>query len=429
MKKIDRVLCCSLVNHENLFDLDYNNKYSSREAQEFFQLFNETTGLAPFIHSKDLVFTQMSCDEVLFVLISKTETISATEKISLIQFLNSIIKVCRDFIGPLNVDTILTNITLFAEIIDCMLIGGYVHLTDTSKVKGFLSQSYVESKSPVAQSMISHPTLFKLSGSGYHPSTQSTVVPVSQSTKQFSKEEIYVDLIETLDFSTSSTGTTTCTVCGALSINNVSGSQKSVDFQLSAAYSKLIGQESFSAISDSQRFPTQGMLRVEAPPGRSQLMTYTLSTSEPPFSIEVKTNSNGGELISTVRCLVPASIRCLNVSVFFHLEQKPRGVLAIKTLPGQVLSIREEKQAIEWSIPEIMGQTHATAHFKVLPEGKGDVELSNPLSVSFTFEISNYLHSECKLSSVKVNNCKNVKKYIRHLSVAGDCVSKVLVLE
>jgi len=33
------------------FSVD-NNKYSSREAQEFFQLFNETTGLAPFIHSK-----------------------------------------------------------------------------------------------------------------------------------------------------------------------------------------------------------------------------------------------------------------------------------------------------------------------------------------------------------------------------------------
>jgi len=47
--------------------------------------------------------------------------------------------------------------------------------------------------------------------------------------------------------------------------------------------------------------------------------------------------------------------------LFMHVLR----VLAIKTLPGQVLSIREEKQAIEWSIPEIMGQTHATAHFKV----------------------------------------------------------------
>jgi len=45
---------------------------------------------------QDLVFTQMSCDEVLFVLISKTETISATEKISLIQFLNRLAELLQN---------------------------------------------------------------------------------------------------------------------------------------------------------------------------------------------------------------------------------------------------------------------------------------------------------------------------------------------
>jgi len=38
----------------------------------------------------------MSCDEVLFVLISKTETISATEKISLIQFLNRLAELLQN---------------------------------------------------------------------------------------------------------------------------------------------------------------------------------------------------------------------------------------------------------------------------------------------------------------------------------------------
>lgn len=78
--------------------------------------------------------------------------------------------------------------------------------------------------------------IIKLAGTGYQPTQQQKVVPVSQSNTTPVKEEIYIDLIETLDYKLNTTGETTCLVRGVLNSSNVSNGQKQVNFQFKKGY-------------------------------------------------------------------------------------------------------------------------------------------------------------------------------------------------
>lgn len=89
--------------------------------------------------------------------------------------------------------------------------------------------------------MVSLPMfVLQLSGSGYQPSNAAKVVPAVKPVAA-AKEDIYIDLIETLDFSITNTGETTCTVRGVLNASNVTSEQKTISMQLNKYYSKLSG--------------------------------------------------------------------------------------------------------------------------------------------------------------------------------------------
>ncbi|XP_067938904.1 AP-4 complex subunit mu-1-like isoform X2 [Watersipora subatra] len=372
MRKIQRIALCNLRNHESLFDLDFDNVYSLHEIREFFRILSKSQECTPpVISHQDLVFCQKSWDEVLLLLVFKGPTPSASDRVAMIQFCKRFLRVCQDFLGALSIENILANITLLAEIVDSMLIGGFVHLTSTEKIRGFLSQTYtLPTSSPrpflPIYDVFSTAKLAKLTGSGHQPQGRSKVVPVLQPQTQEDKEHIYLDWIETLDYVTGSSGELTCVTRGVVSAKNVSSGQKLVHLQLNKSYSKLIGQHSFTRCVDSSEFNTAGRLQASLALGQTQLMSYQLPSTSPPFLLEARHGSGAGELVVTVHCKVPPAVMCLNSSITFSLHGRSRGLLKLSNMMHQTLELNDDHQTIVWNIPEIAGQTKASAHFKVL---------------------------------------------------------------
>ena len=146
-------------------------------------------------------------DNVNYVYVkSNNLIIAATSKFNvspsmLLELLNRIGKVCKDYLGVINEESIRKNFILVYELLDEMLDFGYPQGTSTESLKGYIYNEAVMIKQQVRSG-----AGLKLGKKTKHSSAVNQPIALSRTRDKNRRNEIFVDILERLTVTFNSVG-------------------------------------------------------------------------------------------------------------------------------------------------------------------------------------------------------------------------------
>ncbi|XP_028321779.1 AP-4 complex subunit mu-1-like [Gouania willdenowi] len=284
-------------------------------------------------------------------------TTADSSPFTIIEFLNRLSALVKDYCGVLNETNITENFALIYELLDEVLDYGYIQTTSSDILKNFIQTEAVSSKQF---------NLFDLSNVGLG-----------------GKSEIFVDVIERMSVVIGSNGVLMkADVEGEIRVKcympNCSEIRIGLNEEFSIGKSQLRGygaavrvdECSFHQAVRLDEFDNHRILRLSPSQGELTVMQYLLSDelpSAPPFRLfPTIERDKGGRLIVylKLRCDLPPNSVALNLCATVPV---PRGSLSLSqelSSPDQRAELRPESRAVVWNIPRFAGGTQLSALFK-----------------------------------------------------------------
>ncbi|XP_061220056.1 AP-4 complex subunit mu-1, partial [Neopsephotus bourkii] len=302
---------------------------------------------------------------------------------TLLEFLNRLVALLRDFCGPLSEQNLGGNLALAAELLEEMLDYGYIQSTAPELLRS-LTQSPPVSPPPFS--------LLDLGSIGlFGADTQrSKVAPGSAATRPLGAprgeqgEELFVDVLERLTVVLGSNGTPLkVDVQGEMRLKCYIPNCRELRLGLSEEFcvgkAELRGygtqvrvdDVSFHPCVNLEEFEAQRVLRVTPPQGEVTLMRYQLLDDVPtplPFRLypHMEWDPMGRlRLHLKLRCDLPPNSHAINI----HLELPiPKGVTSVAqelSSPDQRAEAPPGSHCIQWDIPKCRGGAQVGAIFKL----------------------------------------------------------------
>lgn len=199
----------------------------------------------------------------LFLLAS---VLSDTQPVFVTQFLSSLADVFEDYFGELNEHAIKDNFITVYELLDEMLDNGYPLTLEPNTLK----------------ELISPPSMLNRVLDSIGPESQKTLtssaplIPWRRSDVKYAQNEIFVDVIENLDatFSSSKRSMSHLVVNGVVTVNSrLSGVP---DITMSMRSAAEFDDVAFHHCVRTARYKESGLLSFVPPDGPFRLMTFTI---------------------------------------------------------------------------------------------------------------------------------------------------------
>ncbi|XP_036380846.1 AP-4 complex subunit mu-1 isoform X2 [Megalops cyprinoides] len=325
---------------------------------------------------------------------------------TIIEFLNRLAGLIKDYCGSLSEKSVKMNFALIYEMLDEMLDYGYIQTSSADILKNFIQTEAVSSK-PFSLFDLSNVALFgaDTQQSKVAPSAAASR-PIMSSRDQGGKNEIFVDVIERL--------TVVIAANGVLMKGDIQGEIKVKCYMPSCSEMRIGLNEEFS-IGKSQlrgygaavrvdecsfhqsvrldEFDSYRILKVCPSQGEQTVMQYQLCDdlpSAPPFRLfpTVERDNSGRLLIYLkLRCDLPPKSAALNVSVTVPV---PKGSLSLSqelSSPDQSAELQPSSKAVLWEIPRFPGGAQLSALFKLEVPGLSAASLLEVGPVSLSFEL------------------------------------------
>ncbi|WVY89612.1 hypothetical protein V8G54_035126 [Vigna mungo] len=376
---------------DNIVFRDYRGEVQKGSAEIFFRKvkFWEDGDLqeAPPVFNVDGVnYFHVKVVGLLFV---ATTRVNVSPSLVL-ELLQRIARVIKDYLGILNEDSLRKNFVLVYELLDEVIDFGYVQTTSTEMLK-----AYVFNEPLVVDAARLSPlgpgSIFT-QGTKRMPGIAVTKSVVATEPGGRRREEIFVDIIEKISITFSSSGyILTSEIDGTIQMKSyLSGNPEirlalnedlSIGRNVGAAYGYRSSSGSGTVVLDDcnfhesvrlDSFDIDRTLSLIPPDGEFPVMNYRMTQEfRPPFRINALIEEAG-------------SLKTLHyIRVSFELE--PGAV-------GQTTDFKEANKRLEWSLKKIVGGSEHTLRAKLTFAQESHVNVtkeSGPVSVTFTIPMYN----------------------------------------
>ncbi|XP_035522313.1 AP-4 complex subunit mu-1 [Morone saxatilis] len=389
---------------DHLIYKDFRGEAGSDVVSIFYEKVTALTGDQPpvVMSHKDLHFVHIRQGGLYWV----ATTTADSSPFTIIEFLNRLTALVKDYCGSLSEKSVQMNFALIYELLDEVVDYGYIQTTSSDVLKNFIQTEAVSSR-PFSLFDLSNVGLFgaETQQSKVAPSSAATR-PIQSSREQGGKSEIFVDVIERMSVVIGSNGVLMkADVEGEIRVKcympSCSEMRIGLNEEFSIGKSQLRGygatvrvdECSFHQAVRLDEFDSHRILRLCPSQGEQTVMQYQLSDdlpSAPPFRLfPTIERDSGGRLLMylKLRCDLPPKSAAINVCATIPV---PKGSVSLSqelSSPDQSAELKLQSRAVDWKIPRFPGGTQLSALFKLEVPGLSSASMLEVGPVGLSFEL------------------------------------------
>ncbi|KAL0017119.1 hypothetical protein SO802_004188 [Lithocarpus litseifolius] len=440
---------------DNIVFRDYRGEVPKGSAEIFFRKVKfwkeDGEGDAPPVFNVDGVnYFHVKVAGLLFV---ATTRVNVSPSLVL-ELLQRIARVIKDYLGILNEDSLRKNFVLVYELLDEVIDFGYVKTTSTEVLKSYIFNE------PIVVDAARLPSLgaaglFMQGSKRRMPGTAVTKSVVANEPGGRKREEIFVDIIEKISVTFSSSGyILTSEIDGTIQMKSYLSGNPEIRLALnddlsigrggSSIYDYGNSSGSGSVILDDcnfhesvhlDNFDIDRTLALVPPDGEFPVMNYRMTQEfRTPFRINALIEEAGplkAEVILKVRAEFASSITANTILVQMPLPTYTTRV-TFELEPGAVGNTTDFKEAnkrLEWGLKKFVGGSEHTLRAKLTfsQESHGNiVKESGPISMTFTIPMYNCSRLQVKyLQIAKKSKTDNPYRWVRYVTQANSYVARL----
>ncbi|XP_029028694.1 AP-4 complex subunit mu-1 [Betta splendens] len=421
---------------DHLIYKDFRGAAGSDVVSVFYEKVTALTGDQPpvVMTHKDLHFMHVRQGGLYWV----ATTTGDASPFSVIDFLNRLSALVKDYCGSLSEKSVQMNFALIYELLDEVVDYGHIQTTSSDVLKNFIQTEAISSR-PFSLFDLSNVGLFgaDTQQSKVAPSSAATR-PIQSTREQGGKSEIFVDVIERMSVVIGSNGVLMkVDVEGEIKVKcympSCSEMRLGLNEEFSIGKSQLRGygaavhvdECSFHQVVRLDEFDSHRILRLCPSQGEQTVMQYQLSDalpSAPPFRLfPTIERDSGGRLLMylKLRCDLPPKSSAVNVCATIPV---PKGSVSLSqelSSPDQSVELNVQSRAIVWRVPRFPGGTQLSALLKVEVPGLCSASMLEVGPVSLTFELPKFTATGLqirflRLSPVQPGLSQRWVRYITH---------------
>ncbi|KAL5102530.1 hypothetical protein RYX36_006857, partial [Vicia faba] len=368
------------------------------------------------------------------------------------ELLQRIARVIKDYLGILNEDSLRKNFVLVYELLDEVIDFGYVQTTSTELLKSYIFNEPLvidaARLSPLG------PAAIFSQGTKRMPGIAVTKSVVATEPGGRRREEIFVDIIEKISITFSSSGyILTSEIDGTIQMKSYLTGNPEIrlalneDLSIGRDQGPVSGYRSSSGgavvlddcnFHESVRldsFDTNRTLSLIPPDGEFPVMNYRMTQAfKPPFRINALIEEAGSlkaEVLLKLSAEFASSITANTIKVQMPLPKYTTRV-SFELEPGatgQTTDFREANKKLEWSLKKINGGSEHTLRAKLTfsQESHGNISKeSGPVSMTFTIPMYNVSQLQVKyLQIVKKFGTHEPYRWVRYVTQANSYVARI----
>ncbi|MED6169854.1 AP-4 complex subunit mu [Stylosanthes scabra] len=417
---------------DNIVFRDYRGEVQKGSAETFFRKVKFWTedgeGDAPPVFNVDGVnYFHVKVAGLLFVATSRANVSPSL----VLELLQRIARVIKDYLGVLNEDSFRKNFVLVYELLDEVIDFGYVQTTSTEVLKSYVFNEPIVIDAARLPSL--GPASIFMQGTTRMPGTAITKSVVSNEPGGRKREEIFVDVIEKISVTFNSSGfILTSEIDGTIQMKSYLTGNPEIRIALNDDLS--IGASDYrgsgAVILDDCNF------HESVPPdGEFPVMNYRMTQPfKPPFRINAlieETGSLKAEVTIKIRAEFNSSINANAVVVQMPL---PTNTIRVnfELEPGAVgntTDFKETNKRLEWGLKKVVGGSEHTLRAKLAfsQELHGNImKEAGPLSMNFTIPMYNASKLQVKyLQIAKKSKTHNPYRWVRYVTQANSYVARL----
>ncbi|KAK6245459.1 hypothetical protein QUC31_000247 [Theobroma cacao] len=365
-----------------------------------------------------------------------------------LELLQRIARLIKDYLGVLNEDSLRKNFVLVYELLDEVLDFGYVQTTSTEVLKSYVFNAPVMIDAARMPSL--GPAAIFMQGNKRMPGTAITKSVVVNEPGGRRREEIFVDVIEKISVTFSASGyILTSEIDGTIQMKSyLTGNPEILlalnddlnigrgDYRSSYGSGAVILDDcNFHESVQLNSFDIDRTLTLVPPDGEFSVMNYRMTQEfKPPFRINALLEEAGllkAELILKVQAEFSSSITANSILVQMPVPTYTTRV-SLDLEPGAVANTTDYKESskrLEWGLKKIVGGSEHTLRAKLTfgqePHGNITKE-AGPVSMTFTIPMYNASRLQVKyLQMAKKSNTYNPYRWVRYVTEANSYVARL----
>lgn len=439
---------------DNIVFRDYRGEVPKGSAEIFFRKVKfwegeEAEEEAPPVFNADGVnYIHVKVAGLLFVATTRANVSPSL----VLELLQRIARVIKDYLGVLNEDSLRKNFVLVYELLDEVIDFGYPQTTSTEVLK-----SYIFNEPHVVDTRVPPlgPAAMFMQSTKRMPGTAVTKSVVANEPGGRKREEIFVDIIEKISVTFSSSGyILTSEIDGTIQMKsylsgnpeirlalnedlNIGKSGASVyDYRSSSGGGAVVLDDcNFHESVHLDSFDMDRTLSLVPPDGEFPVMNYRMTQEfKPPFRITALIEEAGSykaEVILKIRADFSPSITANTVSVQMPLPSYTTRVsfeLEAGAV-GQTTDFKEGNRKMEWSLKKIVGGSEHTLRAKLTftQESHGNITReAGPVSMNFTIPMYNASKLQVRYLQIsKKSQSYNPYRWVRYVTQSNSYVARL----
>lgn len=441
---------------DNIVFRDYRGEVQKGSAETFFRKVKfwredgQEEAQAPPVFNVDGVnYFHVKVAGLLFVATTRVNVPPSL----VLELLQRIARVIKDYLGVLSEDSLRKNFVLVYELLDEVIDFGYVQTTSTEVLKSYIFNEPIVVDAARLPPL--GPAALFMQGSKRMPGTAVTKSVIANEPAGRKREEIFVDIIEKISVTFSSSGyILTSEIDGTIQMKSYlsgnpeirvalneemsigRGGRSLYDYRSSSGSGAVILDDcNFHESVRLDSFDMDRTLTLIPPDGEFPVMNYRMTQEfRPPFRVNALIEEAGNlkaEVIIKVRAEFSSSITANTIVVQMPLPKyTARATFELEPgAVGQIADFREGSKKLEWSLKKIVGGSENTLHAKLTfsQESHGNItKESGPVSMTFTIPMYNASGLQVKyLQIAKKSSSYNPYRWVRYVTQANSYVARM----
>ncbi|XP_020581804.1 AP-4 complex subunit mu-like isoform X1 [Phalaenopsis equestris] len=371
-----------------------------------------------------------------------------------LELLQRIARIIKDYLGVLNEDSLRKNFVLVYELLDEIIDFGYPQTTSTEVLKSYVFNEPIVVDSSRMPPL--GPAAMFMQSSKRMPGTAVTKSVVSNEPGGRQRDEIFVDVIEKISVTFSSSGyILTSEIDGTIQMKSYLSGNPDIRLALNEDLSigRNVGNSMYDYRTSSgggtvilddcnfhesvhlDNFDLDRTLSLVPPDGEFSVMNYRMTQEfKPPFRINALIEEAGplkAEVIIKIRADFLSSINANTITVQMPVPKYTTRVsfdLESGAI-GQTTDFKEMNRKLEWSLNKIVGGSEHTLRAKLTfsQESHGNLtKEAGPVSMNFTIPMYNASKLQVRyLQIAKKSKTYNPYRWVRYVTQSNSYVARL----
>ncbi|CAN6465784.1 unnamed protein product [Victoria cruziana] len=443
---------------DNIVFRDYRGEVQKGSAEVFFRKVKFWKGdegeEAPPVFNVDGVnYIHVKVAGLLFV---ATTRVNVSPSLVL-ELLQRTARVIKDYLGVLSEESLRKNFVLVYELLDEVIDFGYPQTTSTEVLKSYVFNEPIVVDSARLPPL--GPAAIFVHGTKRMPGTAVTKSVVANEPGGKKREEIFVDIIEKISVTFSSSGyILTSEIDGTIQmksyltgnpeirlalneeLNIGRGGSSAYGFGGSAGVGPVVLDDcNFHESVHLENFDLDRTLTLVPPDGEFSVMNYRMTQEfKPPFRVNAVIEEAGSfkacnqaEVTLKVRADFSPTITANTISVHMPLPTYTTRVsyeLESGAI-GQSTDYKEANRKLEWNLKKIVGGSEHTLRAKLTLSQESHANImkeAGPVSMNFTIPMYNASRLQVRyLQIAKKSKTQNPYRWVRYVTHANSYVARL----